>query len=199
MRSPGNIVKLVFLFSMSLLFFVGCKQPPETAETAESVDVVVASENDVNMIAPNFSLKTLDEESISLSDYKGKVVVIHMATTWCPFCNAEAPYLEALYQDYKNKNVEVLLIDVKEPKELVQEKLKEKYNLSFPVLLDLDGAVASSYAPKDVLPELDRAEVMLASNIIIDKEGNIKFMSLLDSKNFDAELLQLKKRLNELL
>jgi hypothetical protein len=59
--------------------------------------------------------------------------------------------------------------------------------------------VASSYAPKDVLPELDRAEVMLASNIIIDKEGNIKFMSLLDSKNFDAELLQLKKRLNELL
>jgi peroxiredoxin len=199
MRSPGNIVKLVFLFSMSLLFFVGCKQPPETAETAESVDVVVASENDVNMIAPNFSLKTLDDASISLSDYKGKVVVIHMATTWCPFCNAEAPYLEALYQDYKNKNVEVLLIDVKEPKELVQEKLKEKYNLSFPILLDLDGAVASSYAPKDVLPELDRAEVMLASNIIIDKEGNIKFMSLLDSKNFDAELLQLKKRLNELL
>ena len=199
MRSLRNIIKFVFLFTMSLLFFVGCKQPSETAETAESVDVAVASENDVNMIAPDFSLKTLDNESISLSDYKGKVVVIHMATTWCPFCNAEAPYLEALYQDYKKKNVEVLLIDVKEPKELVQEKLKEKYNLSFPVLLDLDGAVASSYAPKDVLPELDRAEVMLASNIIIDKEGNIKFMSLLDSKNFDAELLQLKKRLNELL
>ncbi|RLD24968.1 MAG: hypothetical protein DRI70_07705 [Bacteroidetes bacterium] len=196
MRSPKKIIKLVFLFTLSLFFFIGCKQPPKTVENTE---VAVASENDVNMIAPNFSLKTLDDASISLSDYKGKVVVIHMATTWCPFCNAEAPYLEALYQDYKNKNVEVLLIDVKEPKELVQEKLKEKYNLSFPVLLDLDGAVASSYAPKDVLPELDRAEVMLASNIIIDKDGNIKFMSLLDSKNFDAELLQLKKRLNELL
>jgi len=35
--------------------------------------------------------------------------------------------------------------------------------------------------------------------LIIDKEGNIKFMSLLDSKNFDAELIQLKKRLDELL
>lgn len=199
MRSPGNIMKPVFIFTASLLFFVGCKQPPETAETAESVDVAVASDNDVNMIAPNFSLKTLDDESISLSDYKGKVVVVHIATTWCPFCNAEVPYLEALYQDYKDKDVKVLLIDVKEPKELVREKLKNKYNLSFPILLDLDGAVASSYAPKDVLPELDRAEVMLASNLIIDKEGNIKFMSLLDSKNFDAELIQLKKRLDELL
>jgi peroxiredoxin len=196
MRSPGDIIKLVFIFAMILFFFVGCKQPPKTVENTE---VAVASENDVNMIAPEFSLKTLDDESISLSDYKGKVVVLHIATTWCPFCNAEAPYLEALYQDYKNKNVEVILIDVKEPKELVQKKLKEKYNLSFPVLLDLDGAVASSYAPKDVLPELDRAEVMLASNLIIDTEGNIKFMSLLDSKNFDAELIQLKELLDELL
>jgi peroxiredoxin len=196
MRSQRNIIKLVYIFTMSLFFFGGCKQPPKTVENTE---VAVASENDVNMIAPDFSLKTLEDETISLGDYKGKIVVLHIATTWCPFCNAEAPYLEALYQDYKNKNVEVILIDVKEPKELVQKKLKEKYNLSFPILLDLDGVVASSYAPKDVLPELDRAEVMLASNLIIDKEGNIRFMSLLDSKNFDAELIQLKERLNELL
>lgn len=197
MRSRRNLIKLVFLLTTSILFFTGCKQPPETVENKE---VAVTSDTDeLNMIAPNFSLNSLDNESISLADYKGKIVVVHIATTWCPFCNAEAPYLEALYQDYKNKNVEVILIDVKEPKELVQEKLKEKYNLSFPILLDLDGVVASSYAPKDVLPELDRAEVMLASNLIIDKEGNIRFMSLLDSKNFDAKLLQLKKRLNELL
>jgi hypothetical protein len=65
--------------------------------------------------------------------------------------------------------------------------------------LDYDGSVAATFAPKNVLPDLSRDEVMLASNILIDPEGNIQFMSLLDSKNFDAELIQLKKRLDELL
>lgn len=149
--------------------------------------------------APEFSLKSLEGETISLRDYKDKILVLHIATTWCPFCNAEAPHLEKLYQDYKNKNVEVLIIDVKEPKELVEKQLKEKHNLSFPILLDPDGKVAASFAPKDVLPDLSRDEVMLASNLIIDREGNIRFMSLLDTQNFDAELAELKKRLNEIL
>ena len=86
-----------------------------------------------------------------------------------------------------------------EPKELVTEKLKDTYNLTFPILLDPDGAVAASFAPADVHPELDRDEVMLASNIIIDPEGKIQFMSLLDSKNFDAKLIHLKEKLNDLL
>jgi len=196
MKGLKNIIQIVFLITISLLCFSACKQP---TKADQNTNIAVASENDVNMVAPDFTLKTLDDETISLSDYNGKILVVHIATTWGPFCNAEVPYLEELYNNYKNKNVEVILIDVKEPKELVQEKLKDKYHLSFPILLDLDGAVASSYAPKDVLPELDRAEVMLASNLIIDEEGTIKYMSLLDSKNFDAELIELKKRLNALL
>ncbi|MDN3671361.1 hypothetical protein QWY93_19040 [Echinicola jeungdonensis] len=55
------------------------------------------------------------------------------------------------------------------------------------------------FAPEDVLPDLARDEVMLASNILVDLEGNIQYMSLLDSKNFDAKLLGLKAKLDELL
>ncbi|MBR9997899.1 MAG: redoxin domain-containing protein [Cyclobacteriaceae bacterium] len=149
--------------------------------------------------APDFSLADLDGDSLSLSSLRGDFVVIHIATTWCPFCNAEAPYLEELYRQYKDKRVQVLIIDVKEPKDLVQAKLQERFNLSFPVLLDLDGSVAASYAPPGVLPDLARDEVMLASNLLIDPEGKIQFLSLLDSKNFDAKLVDLKKRLDELL
>jgi len=176
---------------------MACKQTSKTNEA--NIDATQENVIETLVKAPGFSLKTLSDSIINLSDFKGKFVVVHIATTWCPFCNAEVPYLEELYKNYKDKNVEVLLIDVKEPKALVAEKLKEKYNLSFPILLDLDGKVAASYAPKDVLPDLDRDEVMLASNLIIDPEGYIKYMSLLDSKNFDAELIQLQKRLNELL
>jgi hypothetical protein len=65
--------------------------------------------------------------------------------------------------------------------------------------LDVDGSVAASFAPDDVLPDLSRDEVMLASNMIIDPQGEIQFLSLLDSKNFDAKLVDLRARLDELL
>jgi peroxiredoxin len=149
--------------------------------------------------APSFSLTDLEGNQISSDSYLGSYLVIHIATTWCPFCNAEAPYLEQLNKDYKDKNVKVLIIDVKEPKELVQTKLQDRFNLTFPVLLDPDGEVAASFAPDDVLPELARDEVMLASNILIDPEGKIQFLSLLDSKNFDAKLVGLKSKLDALL
>lgn len=182
-----TVFKLVLVFS--LIWITSCNEDPNTKTNIIETPIK----------APNFTLNTLNDEVFELNDLRGKYVVVHIATTWCPFCNAEAPYLEKLYSDYKEKNVEVILIDVKEPKELVDEKLRKAYNLTFPILLDLDGKVAASYAPKDVLPDLDRDEVMLASNLLIDPEGNIQFMSLLDSKNFDAQLIQLKKRLDELL
>ncbi len=149
--------------------------------------------------APEFTLPDLSGKEVSLSSYRDSYLVIHIATTWCPFCNAEAPYLEELSQKYKNQNVKVLIIDVKEPQELVKSKLQDRFNFTFPVLLDLDGTVAASYAPPGVLPDLARDEVMLASNLLIDPQGNIQFLSLLDSRNFDAKLVALQKRLNELL
>lgn len=193
MKMKANLIPAlakIFLV-MALLFTVGCKQSNNDTNGANIISEAVK--------APNFTLPTLNGEIIDLNNYSGKFVVLHIATTWCPFCNAEAPHLEDLYQDYKDKNVEVLLMDVKEPKELIEEKLKKKYSLTFPIMLDADGKAAAAFAPKDVLPDLSRDEVMLASNILIDPEGNIQFMSLLDSKNFDAELKELKKRLNELL
>lgn len=179
------------LYVIILLLVIGCKQSTKNNQSANIIEKPIK--------APDFSLLALEGKTIDLDSYKGQFVVLHIATTWCPFCNAEAPHLEQLYQDYKDKNVTVLLMDVKEPKELIEEKLKNKYNLTFPILLDIDGRVAASFAPNDVLPDLSRDEVMLASNILIDPEGNIQFMSLLDSKNFDAELKELKKRLDELL
>jgi hypothetical protein len=70
---------------------------------------------------------------------------------------------------------------------------------TLPVLLDEDGKAAESYAPPGILPDLPRDQVPIASNLIIDKEGIIRFYSLLDSRNFDAKLVELRKRLDALL
>jgi peroxiredoxin len=148
--------------------------------------------------APTFTLTAIDGKSYSLAEMKGMYVVLHFAATWCPFCNAEAPYLEELYKNYRDKNVQVFIVDVKEEKDLVEKSLT-RFKFSFPVLLDADGTVSASYAPEGVQPALARDEVPLASNLILDKEGKIRFYSLLNSANFDAKLTQLKQKLDELL
>jgi peroxiredoxin len=152
------------------------------------------SESMIGQKAPGFTLTDINGKSYSLENSKGKFVVIHIAATWCPFCNAEAPNLELLYRDFREKGVDVFIIDVREDKELVS-KAFSRFNFSFPVLLDLDGSVSASYAPKGVQPALERYEVPIASNLILDKEGKIMFYSLLNTLAFDAKLTTLREKL----
>ncbi len=91
----------------------------------------------------------------------------------------------------------MLVIDVKESVEDTTTYAKRS-KFSFPILLD-DGTTAARYAPADVLPDLPRDEVVIASNLIIDEEGTIRFMSLLDTRTFDAKLVALKGVLDEIL
>ena len=156
------------------------------------------SESMIGQKAPAFTLVDLNGKSYSLENSKGKFVVIHIAATWCPFCNAEAPNLEILYKDFRDKGVDVFIIDVREDKELVS-KAFSRFNFSFPVLLDVDGAVSASYAPKGVQPALERYEVPIASNLIVDKDGKIMFYSLLNTTAFDAKLTAVREKLVDLL
>ncbi len=148
--------------------------------------------------APAFQLTSLENESLTLEELKGEVTVIHFGTSWCPFCRVEDPHLEALFQLYKEKNVQVLVINVGEDDD-VASTWKKEAGFSFPMLMDRNGEVAASYAPADAQPALPRHEVMIASNLIIDKDGRVRFMSLLDTNNFDAELVALRAKLDLIL
>ena len=70
---------------------------------------------------------------------------------------------------------------------------------TFPVLVDEDGMVAATYAPENVLPDLARDQVPIASNLIIDRDGKVQFYALLDSVHFDARLAALQEKLDALL
>ncbi|MBX2822580.1 MAG: TlpA family protein disulfide reductase [Rhodothermaceae bacterium] len=148
--------------------------------------------------APPIELASLNNETISLDQFSGQAVVIHFGTSWCPFCRAEDPHLEALYQEYKDQGVQVLVVNVEETDEKASE-WKEEAGFSFPMLMDRDGTISASYAPADAQPDLPRHEVMIASNLIIDGEGMVRFMSLLDTNNFDAKLIALRVQLEEVL
>jgi hypothetical protein len=94
--------------------------------------------------------------------------------------------------------VTALVINVKEDRDKAAA-WKKQLKWSVPVLLDEDGKVSASFAPEGVLPDLPRDQIPIASNLIIDRHGRIQFYSLLDSRNFDAKLISLKARLDELL
>ncbi|HMB90614.1 MAG TPA: TlpA disulfide reductase family protein [Rhodothermales bacterium] len=147
---------------------------------------------------PSFTLPALDEELISLEDYRGQVVVIHFGASWCPFCRAEDPHLEALYQTYKERGVQVLVINVGESN-TAAARWKQEAAFSFPMLLDRDGTVAARFAPPQAQPDLPRHEVMVASNLIVDQAGNVRFISLLDTRTFDAQLIELQACLDKVL
>lgn len=201
---PINHKSKALLIAGTFIFLMGCQpgsnnKAPVDESTVDNSLELTEEQLYIGNEAPDFRLPDLQMNVRSLNDYTGKFLVIHFATTWCPFCNAEAPSLEQLNQDYKDKGVSVLIVDVRENAELVKEKLQDKFNFTFPILLDTVGQVAASYCPEGIQPDLPRDEVMIASNLIIDPEGKIQFFSLLDSKNFDAKLTKLKERLNELL
>lgn len=112
--------------------------------------------------APQFTLKTLKGESVQISDYHGKVVLLNFWATWCKPCKAEMPEIQAAYEAYKDEGFVVLAINFGEKREKAQKLVKEM-GLSFPVLLDRDIEVAERHRV-----------VSLPVTFFVDAKGIIK-------------------------
>jgi peroxiredoxin len=152
---------------------------------------------DVGYKVEEFSLPLIDGGMGRFSDYRGKVIVLIFMATWCPYCGAEAPFLEQeVWQKYKNRNVQVLVVDVKEPAELVK-KFRDQYGWTFPVMVDQTAAVALKFAlPKEGLsPEV----AIINSHFIIDQRGVVRYRQYLDMEKFDARARTIVAEIEKLL
>jgi len=105
----------------------------------------------VSLYPPDFTLiDAMTGEQVTLSDYRGQPVLLLFFATWCPYCKAEMPSLEAVYQEYKDDGLVVLAIDSGEAASTVSN-FGITYDLTFPLLLDEDQAVNNLYNV-DTLP-----------------------------------------------
>ncbi len=167
----------------------------DTAGGAVTADMGYPNIGDV---APDFELTDADGRRVKLSELRGDVVVLHFGASWCPFCGAELPHLKALDEAY-GERVRVLVIDVGESG-AAYDGYRNRVPMDVPFLQDLDQSVAASFAPERAQPSFqNRAEVVVASNLVIDRQGKIRFFTLLDSAAFDAELHGVRRTVDALL
>lgn len=112
--------------------------------------------------APDFSLERLNsEETVSLSDLRGQVLLLNFWATWCPPCRAEMPAIQTVYDRYREQGFTVLAIDLQESDRQVTNFITQM-GLTFPVLMDRDGAVFDAYRVR-ALPStffVDRAGIV---------------------------------------
>ena len=106
-----------------LLVLAGCsKGVPESGAVTQSVSSDVGLNK--GQLAPDFSVKTVDNLEIHLRDFKkqGKPMVIYFLATWCPYCQKDFTTLSQVYKGYENDVLVIAMsLDLKEDADLVKE------------------------------------------------------------------------------
>jgi len=117
--------------------------------------------------APDFTIMTLDAQTMRLAELRGKVVVLDFMATWCIPCQQQMPHLARIYEKYKDRGLVLISIDA-DPKETYQElaSFRSKYAAQWPFALD-KGEVTSAYRVS-----------YIPMTFLIDREGVIRFKHL---------------------
>ena len=105
--------------------------------------------------APDFMLETFDGEALRLSDLQGQSVLVYFFATWCERCRSDLPKLVAMALAKEASDVEVVGVNVQEAPEVVAAFVRD-FGITFPVLIDRSGEVASAWdidGPEDGLPD----------------------------------------------
>jgi peroxiredoxin len=112
--------------------------------------------------APNFQYQDLNGNKGSMQGLEGKVVLLRFWADWCPYCKYEMPRINVFYWRLRDKNFEVLAVNVGQSMGVV-ESFTAQLNLAYPMIMDPEGKLTRSYGVKGI-----------PTNFLIDRKGIIR-------------------------
>jgi cytochrome c biogenesis protein CcmG/thiol:disulfide interchange protein DsbE len=113
--------------------------------------------------APDFTLNNLEGSSVSLSDFRGKVVIIDFWATWCPPCRKGIPDFVEMQIEYGEDELVVLGINMDQGDLSIVPKFAEEYDINYPVLY-FTPQVAMAYGGIQSIP----------TTFIVDRDGYVR-------------------------
>ena len=133
-------------------------------------------------IAPNFSLKDLNGASFSLSETKGKVVILDFWATWCPPCRKEIPDFELLHKQYQKDGLVMVGVALDRGGADVVKSFVAQNGVTYKIVLG-DQKVSNLYGGITGIP----------TTFIIDRQGHIvnKFVGYRNKGVFENEIKKL--------
>jgi len=157
----GIVVFIVFMLVISLIYqFISANYGVNKA----AGNINPEQSNKVGQIASNFTVRDKAGKKVSLSDFKGKSVVVNFWASWCPPCKEEMPYFNEVYKELGSE-VQFMMVDLVDGSRETQSKantfIKEN-NYTFPVYFDTDQSAAIAYSIYSI-----------PTTIFIDKTGKI--------------------------
>jgi thiol-disulfide isomerase/thioredoxin len=126
-----------------------------------SASIAGAQRDETGQPAPRFRAKTTAGDQFNNDSIKGKVVLFEFWTTWCKYCEEEAPLVDDIAKEYKSKDLIVLAVNVLEPDQRVKKYVVE-HPRTVPIVLTKDTNLAAMYNAQ-VYPIY----------VVVDREGNI--------------------------
>ncbi len=113
----------------------------QLAASANPTDKPPAAE--AGRAAPDFHLRDLGDGAASLTDYRGKWVLVNFWASWCGPCRSEVPDLQELAQRHPN-DIVILGVNQQETQEAAA-KFAEEFDVTYPIVLDRSGEVSQAY------------------------------------------------------
>jgi peroxiredoxin len=135
------------------------------AMTAAGVAACAPARTEAEAVpAPDFSIKDLQGHALTLSSYKGKVLVVNFWATWCPPCRREIPDFIEVYRELKDQGLEILGVSVDEASAPALLEWVQKTGINYPIAL-ATPEIVRDFKPGEFIP----------STIIIDRKGLIRY------------------------
>lgn len=154
-KTIGYIITALIIGTLIFIMVQNNAGKKESAEAPASQvnqqEALLAEEEGLEQYspAPDFTLETLAGDTVTLSELKGKKVILNFWATWCPPCKAEMPHMESFYSKLTDEDqVELIAVNVTESEKIgisEVEKFIDSYGLSFPIPLDKKAEVTQKY------------------------------------------------------